>query len=188
MLADVCNRATSVDPRDRFSTASDMLEAVDTFVTHMGAIEKGEQAQQMLHELRTMVRRDTIEPSVIEEHGIRCRYALDRALTAWPDNLEVREQTIECLALLLHHSISIQNIPIARSLLEELMQHPEAYEEVAQAESQLADLLRQYDTQPSELSTQIQYTLMERLVDLQRLMEEKGQRSDGGSKERGNGT
>ena len=166
MLAMACNRATAADPADRFPDSVSLIDEVEQFVQHVEAINIADDAQGILDQLRVLTADPSADAGVVEELGIRCRYALSRAVAAWPDNLQSRSNYLDCLVLLADHALSRHNIAATRVLLEELEQNPELEENASGIRDQLRSLIQQYDTRPDEISTQIQYTLMEKLAEV----------------------
>lgn len=104
-LGMIANRATSVDPADRFPDAASLRRAVADYLRHRSSVALAERALELLAELAALlgesghrVREDT--QIDIDRRVAEARFGLDQALEQWSGNLAARQGLAELEALL----------------------------------------------------------------------------------------
>ncbi len=132
-LGAICNRATANDPKDRFSTVSELREAVQTFLYHHESYRMAERARTLLDAAAGLALDDVGLSRRIEE----VRMVLLGALEAWRDNPLARGQLDRLRMLEVDVELVRDNVSAARARLDELtLAPPELVAKVAARESE----------------------------------------------------
>ncbi len=136
-LGAICNRATALDPKDRFPTVGELREAVQTFLYHHESYRMAERARTLLDAAYGLEYHDVGVSRRIEE----VRMVLLGALEAWRDNPLARGQLDRLRILEVEVELVRDNVSAARARLDELtIAPPELVAKVGQREAD--DLLK----------------------------------------------
>ena len=104
----------------------------------------------------------------LHDLGVRCRYAFEHALREMPESEEAKKAYSQCLELLILKSIGVGDLHAAEPLMYELKKQENPDQElIARLEANLLEISR-LRTGFEEMSTQIQYTLVEKLTEAER--------------------
>ncbi len=175
-LADLCNRATHRDQRQRPATAALFREELESFLELRVASDLLEQAEHLLEQLREL--RDNIVAIPAGQHtqardllleqfhalGIRCRFAFEQVANAAPQYEHRSGGLAKCLRLQMLQAADNQNYQAAWSLLTELSEVHEISEELSvNLASYIREKERTHHERRDELSTQVQHALLDRL-------------------------
>ena len=169
-LADICNRATARNPKDRFQTALALAQAIREFKRHRGSALLSDEAKRRLVLLRGEV--DKLKAAAVPPLGdggassdsranlrrlsAECIFAFRLALRDWPDNSAARLGLRSCVELMIGFELGERNATGVEVLLAELDGPKEAltraYESLrkkladeSDAREKLAELKRQSD-------------------------------------------
>lgn len=121
-LVEICAKAMSVDPKDRYPSALEFREALGGFLRHRGSVQLAKAAEGRLQTLLATLQSTTHEnvyPLLSE-----CRFGFTQALREWPENAVARTGLARCLEATASYEISQGNLAAARSLVAELEQVP----------------------------------------------------------------
>lgn len=125
-LAAICNRATHVDPAQRFQSALEMRHAISSFRRHRGSIALSDQAAARLDEIDALLARKAAGRAAPEDElrtlkrMTECRFGFMQALDAWRGNNAAKVGLDRCLARMIEHEIERRDDEGARALLAEL--------------------------------------------------------------------
>ncbi|MBI4703112.1 MAG: serine/threonine protein kinase [Deltaproteobacteria bacterium] len=156
-LAEICHRAMSPEPEDRYPSAPAFGEAVRAFVRHNGSAVLAAEAAGRLGRLRELVA-EIDAPDERQIHALyglfsECRFGFAHALRSWDGNRAARDGLQRALELMIDFELGHGSAGAAAALLPEL---PEARPELAErveaarraerrAEARLAQLERDAD-------------------------------------------
>ena len=122
-LAEICNKATAREPKERFSTAEDFRAAIARYLRHRGSIALSTEAGARLAQLQaitTKAPQNTLLDRRVRDLFGECRFGFQQALRAWPKNEEARAGMRSALRLMATHELDARNASSARALLEEM--------------------------------------------------------------------
>ncbi len=123
-LADIVRRAMAFEPAARFPTAEAFHGALLDYLAHRGSIQLAREALARLDALREAD--DDRADALFAE----CRFGLQQALRAWPENPLARRGLSAALERRIGHELARGNAKVAGHLLREL---PEPAPALAQA-------------------------------------------------------
>jgi len=119
-LGAICNRATHIDPEQRFDNVDDFRQALLDYREHRGSMHLTTEANRYLSDLRAARAADDFEPTEIRELFGACRFAYQQALVTWPNNAEARDGLDEALGLMAKVELRLNHIGAASALLNEM--------------------------------------------------------------------
>lgn len=120
-LADIANRATHLDPDERFQTAGELREALERFLSHQGSRELTDQAQQRLDTWTELeAREEQPDPIAVTNLFGEARFGFQQALRAWPDNERAQRGLLECLEKKFEHDLRRDDFESASVVLAEM--------------------------------------------------------------------
>ena len=161
-LAAIANRATSRQPAGRFETATGFREAIEEYVRYFhlhDLLSSAEQSSQALKSALEAVEGDFFS---FYQHAFAGRFACQQVLEIRPKNEEAHRTNTEILLLLATHEIRLMHLNIARELIKQIHSLPHDEAELRKLE-QLYNKQESKHQRADELSTQIQYKLLEKL-------------------------
>ncbi len=161
-LAAIANRATFRQPAGRFETATEFREAIEEYVRYFHLHDLLISAERSSQALKNAL--ETAEDDFFSfyQHAFAGRFACQQVLEIRPENEESHRINTEILLLLTTHEIRRMHLTTARELIKQI--HSLPHDEAA-----LLKLEQFYGKQENkqqradELSTQIQYKLLEKL-------------------------
>ncbi len=116
-LATICNRAMHVEPKQRYSTALEMKQALIMFRMHRGSLDLSAKAISKMAEMDAA---EDVHERRMQQVMTECRFAFMQALEAWPGNQGAREGLDKVLERMVEYEIAQRDIEGARALLAEL--------------------------------------------------------------------
>jgi eukaryotic-like serine/threonine-protein kinase len=143
-LGAVANKATAVDPADRFPSAEAFKGALDEFLQHRHVRRLSSEAAGRFERLGKLLD----EPSSGEEGSgveiqklfVECRFGYEEALRQWPGCAEARSGLSAVLERMTAHEIEHGNVKAAAVLLAQLPHPPaELQEKLAALRARLAE-------------------------------------------------
>ena len=145
-LADICNRAMSRDPRERFESAESFRRALVEFKRSRQSIELSGHAHARLDEFRDMLDDETEGEAALYETFGECRFGFERALEVDDTNDEAREGLQEVMELMIEREMAHDGYKAASLLIAELPEpRPELEEKLEALKSELKDREREYE-------------------------------------------
>ncbi|MCA8924389.1 MAG: serine/threonine protein kinase [Planctomycetes bacterium] len=154
-LAELCTRATHVDPDQRPESALAFRRALEEFLDHRGSITLTDRADAQRAELGALYAADA-DPAATRALLDACRFRYEQALEIWPGNEDATRGLQACLELGIEHELGRRNrglvealivaLPEPRPALEQrLAELTKVLEVEAAAPEQLAALKREHD-------------------------------------------
>lgn len=121
-LGQIANRATHVEPEQRFASVAEFREALARYKRHESSRTLAEAA---------LARLEAFAPG--DEEGGRttlteCRFAFQQALSLWPDNAEASAGLRRTLEYMVERAIGRSDLGTAENLLEEMEELPPEHE------------------------------------------------------------
>ncbi len=128
-LGQICLKAMSPDPEDRYENAEKLKQAVQEFLKHRGSVLLADRAEQRLEEL---IRVSACEPGADEEaRRIRLyrlfsesRFGFLQALETWPENHVARRGLYRGAGVLVRYELSMKEPRAAAALMAEMDNPP----------------------------------------------------------------
>jgi len=161
-LAQIAHKATERNPEDRYASAREFRDALQAWMDHPLAILLLEAAKKKLKELEQTIALEHRNPFPLYQLAFETRYAFLQVVEAAPDSIEAQEGLLQTLKLLFLFVVGRGQLDEGRVLLAEI----EKQETTGEATQPLRDLLEQANLKAmrsNELTTQIQYRLLEQL-------------------------
>ncbi len=125
-LADICNRATDVEPAKRFPTADDFRLAIDAYLQQRHSLHLVVEATERLDELCRSVAECDLddEQAGVEIHRLygECRFGFREALREWNDSLEAADGLQRLLELMARYEMGHDNPQAAAAMIADLPQ------------------------------------------------------------------
>jgi hypothetical protein len=124
-LAGIANRATSVEPRDRYSSADSFRNALLEFLAHRASLRLSAAAHARLEELEGLL--GTVDPSDAYRLQLlvgECRFGFRQALDEWPDSPDAAAGLRRVELGALEHALATEDVTRAGVLLQELSDPP----------------------------------------------------------------
>ncbi len=126
-LAEICTRALSFDPEDRFATAEALRDALLAFLRHRVSDRMTAEAVSRLDELERVL----AAPAATEGHEVavhelaaEARFGVRQALREWPDSPDAASVHVELVETLVGWHLSRGDPVTAAALLRELPNPP----------------------------------------------------------------
>jgi serine/threonine-protein kinase len=98
-LAEVCNRATHIDPTERFASAQEFQHSLVAFLEHRDSVQLCTQAQEALRSFCQMTQGETAveESQRLLVYGTfsEARFGFQQALKIWPGNKEAEDGLLQ---------------------------------------------------------------------------------------------
>ena len=133
-LATIANRATNVDPLQRYSSADAFRNALVEFLAHRTSLRLSGAAHRGLAELEALIgTRDPGEAYRFQLLVGECRFGFRQALDEWSDNPDAPEGLKRVELVALEHALETEDLKRAELLLSELDNPPDDAEQRLQA-------------------------------------------------------
>ena len=125
-LTDICRKAMARDPADRYSSAAELVDAIDDFILRRTSLELTEEAEQRLAVLVELLGQGAERnPETLYATFSACRFAFEQARKSWPEN-EVAASGLErALVLMIEFELS-RDAPAAAQALIGGLRTPDA--------------------------------------------------------------
>jgi len=174
-LVRICHGAMNREPSARFSSVAELREALEGYIEQRASAAILEAGDRLVEELEELLARSTLaeaDSARVHALGIECRFAYQQVLEGAPDSPPAREGLVRCIEAQFSHAVAESNVQSARMLLDELREFslaPQARMDRLEEELKVAQ--HALASRQDELSTQIQYTLIERLQEAEQRAE-----------------
>jgi len=161
-LAAIVNRATHKSPERRFASVSALRLALEEHLSHFHVMDLLRSAQESRADLESFLDSGSLDLFAFYQRAFQGQFACQKVLDIRPDNEDAQHTLSEFLLLLLRHEIKQSHLRTSKKLLEQIraVPHDAAALEALEHEFREMEANRQ---RSGELTTQIQYRLMEKL-------------------------
>ncbi len=163
-LGIIANKATHRDPDERYQDAKDFRKAIDVHLSHYHAMDLLNSTKEKLASLEELYEKKTTKRQGFKFHEIAylCRFGFQRVEKIAPDLEGTQAGLLRTLELQMLFELELGQIEAARRVIQLIRDIQPAWERL----EGLATLLEEVENkqhESNELSTQIQYKLMEEL-------------------------
>jgi hypothetical protein len=126
-LVAIANRATHLEPSERYRSADAFRNAIAEFLLHRASLRLSAAANERLDELESLV--GTTDPN--DAHRLHllvgeCRFGFGQALDEWPDNPEAAHGLDQVQLHALEHALQVGQADRAEVILGEFTDPPAA--------------------------------------------------------------
>ena len=128
-LAEICNRATHVEPEQRFESAEAFRQALADFRRHRSSRQIVRDLEETLAALEACAERDDISTADASvAHGLfgTCRFGYEQALRIWGENAVASEGLARAARAMLEIEVACGNLVEVEVLLEQNLDLDEA--------------------------------------------------------------
>ncbi|PJB48098.1 MAG: hypothetical protein CO108_02995 [Deltaproteobacteria bacterium CG_4_9_14_3_um_filter_63_12] len=125
-LVRIALRAMARNRADRYETVAALRQAVDNFLEHRSSADMVAEVHERLVELRVLVAAEEVARAPIQRISAECRFACQRALKSWPDNVAAQSALRELTLLMVDFELKLGDFHAASHLLEEVEDPPAA--------------------------------------------------------------
>jgi hypothetical protein len=119
-LAEICRRAMSREPSERFASAEQLRAALQGFLRHRGSIRLTEQAEARLLELDGVLVLPEPEAARRQELFAQVRFGFEQALASWPDNSRARLGLLRGFTCMIDYELEHGDVQIAAGLAAQI--------------------------------------------------------------------
>ncbi len=163
-LGIIANKAAHRDPDERYQNAKDFRKAIDVHLSHYHAMDLLNSTKEKLSSLEELYEKKTTKRQGFKFHEIAylCRFGFQRVEKIAPDLEGAQAGLLRTLELQVLFELELGQIEAAKRIIRLIRDTQPAWERLAD----LAALLKEVENkqhESNELSTQIQYKLMEEL-------------------------
>ena len=119
-LADLCNKATARDPKDRFQTVGEFRRALAQFIAHGVSKRMTEEADRVRGAMQQTL--ETSPHNLAEAYRLfgECRFGYRQALQTWRDNPLAADGMRASYEIMIGHELSLRDVKAASVLLDEM--------------------------------------------------------------------
>ena len=163
-LASITNKATHQDPGQRFQTAGEFRKALEEHLTHYQALELLDSTLDTLRDLEDLyaAREKKIDGFKFHETAYLCRFGFQRVAKIAPNLEGAGEGLLRVLELQALFELERGRVEPAAKIIDLIRKMRPDWEKLPELEALHEDVVtKQHES--NELSTQIQYKLMEEL-------------------------
>ena len=161
-LAAIANRATSRQPASRFGTATGFRKAIEEYVRYFHFHDLLNSAVESCQTLRNTLEAPEGNFFSFYQRAFTGRFACQQVLEIRPENEEAHRINTEILMLLATHEIRLMHLTTARELIKQIHSLPHDKAELLKLEQLYCEQENKHQ-RADEMSTQIQYKLLEKL-------------------------
>ena len=161
-LVELAHRAMARLPEDRFATVAAFREAIETYLRDFHLSELLRSARSALQAATDLFAGEREDFFSFYQHVFEGQFACRRVLESRRDDMQAQEVLLRLLLLLARHEISVRHMITARAVLKQLPRMDAWKQEVAEVEA-LYQKAESEQQRAGELTTQIQYKLLEQL-------------------------
>lgn len=119
-LAEICNRAMTRDPADRFESVEAFRQAIISFREREAAQQLAERGRQRSAQMARLLAGEPVDHSQVYALFGAARQALEESLRQWPDGATARSTLQEVLERMIDFEMQRDNPGAAMRLLEDL--------------------------------------------------------------------
>ncbi len=160
-LAEVCHKAMARAPKDRYSDALQLRDALLAWRRHRGSVELARAAHQQLDELLSVLRSGSKDRVVISPLLSASRFGFEQALREWPENELAKLGLHDSIEAAARFELGQGNLEAGRALVNELRDVPGSLRQALQRaeasaaererrDQRVASLARELDPSVSE--------------------------------------
>lgn len=162
VLAAIAHKATERDPGDRHASVQQLRQALQVWIDQPHIAQLLRAATTKLKELESKISMGPKNPFPLYQLAFETRFAFLQVVEASPESKEAQEGLLQTLKLLFLFVIGRGQLDEGRVLLGEI-ERQEKDVEVTQSLRELLEHANLKAMRTSELTTQIQYKLLEQL-------------------------
>jgi eukaryotic-like serine/threonine-protein kinase len=170
-LAGICHRATELKQEDRFQSVADFRMEVEDYLERRSIRALMESTQRQLQSLKEESSIRNPNSYQIYRLGFQCQFGFEQVLSLDEGLEEARRGLIEALEIIIRLEISQKQFSLAEKLLSELKEISVSAAKYGELEKAYREAMEEHN-RASEITTQIQYRLMEKIQELEK--EKKG--------------
>jgi hypothetical protein len=173
-LAEICNRATSRAPKDRFQSAEHMRLALAEYLQHRGSAALARRAAERSVELEAVLSATEAAPADLQRSyqlASEARFACAEALRTWPENARAKQELQRCLGLIVDLELRQGHLSAAdaiareierpsQALSEKLERARAAHAEAAAEQERLRALAKDLDVRVASRQRQVSLVLL----------------------------
>ena len=120
-LLEIVTRALARDPDERYASATELREALESFLIHKSSIQLSDEAQRRLEAVSVaMIRDKELSEREIFTRFSECRFAFLQALAIWPENPDAQAGLQAAVEILIRHELAVGAPDSAAMLLADL--------------------------------------------------------------------
>ena len=163
-LALIANKATHRDPDERYQSAAEFRKAIDEHLAHYQALDLLSSTREKLATLEELYssREEQADSFKFHETAYLCRFGFQRVAKIAPDLKGTEVGLLRALELQALFELELGKVDTAAKIIQLITSTRPAWEGLKNLETLLKDIeTKQHES--NELSTQIQYKLMEEL-------------------------
>lgn len=163
-LARIANKATHRDPDQRFQAVADFRKALNDHLAHYQALELLDSTKEKLSSLEKLYRDKEKKPDGFKFHETAslCRFGFQRVAKIAPDLEDTRDGLLRVLELQALFELEMGQVTTASRIIRLIRKTQPGWERLADLDALLKDVETK-GHESDELSTQIQYKLLEEL-------------------------
>jgi serine/threonine-protein kinase len=165
-LGAITNRATHKKPERRFQDIAALRRALEEHLSHFHVMDLLSSAQENRKNLERTLESGSYDLFTFYQRAFQGQFACQKVLDIRPTNEDALRTLSECLLLLLRHEIKQGHMLTSERLLDQIKRMPHD-EVVLEALERRYEQLQEDRQRSGELTTQIQYKLLEKLQDQQ---------------------
>lgn len=123
-LVEITRTAMAKEPAERYPSAEAFKQAIESFLEHRSSLVLAADGASRLETLRTRIfdPERSLDPRQCHELYIECRFALQQALQAWPENTEAHRLQQELFELMGRFELQRGELDAAEATLQ-LLEH-----------------------------------------------------------------
>jgi len=164
-LAEICHRATHKDPDQRYQSVQDFRQAMELHIALRDALHTLEYTETLFADLKKAL----LDQETSERHfhrlAFQCRFGFEEAYRKSPELQEAQEGIVDTLEIMFRFEVSKGDLRHARTIFQEMKDHGASEERLKEVEALLEEAASSRE-KSEELSTQIQYKLMEQILNI----------------------
>ncbi len=164
-IVSICHRACHCDPAERYQTAAAMSRALEDHLAYRGARSLMRSALVLLEHLTAELKSQKPKERDLHRLFFQCRFAFRQVQEQGGDQAAARAGLLSALELMARHELAMGELADASRLIEELDELGASPDRVGSLQAALAQAISQSQLS-EELSIQIQYKMMEKLVQM----------------------
>jgi serine/threonine-protein kinase len=146
LLSELCRRAMSPNPDDRFADAEEFSRALNENREHRESARIAHAAHEQLQELEAKLPEEEVSRHELYRHFGAIRGSIAEALKIWPENEDAREDLERASVQLIDYELAKGNPQAAQSLFRDMESPPAGVEE------RIAEALRKKESEKAELA------------------------------------
>lgn len=118
-LADICNKAMSRAPADRFENVDQLRIAIENYQMHLNAGRLIKEAKKRIEVLQKNIK-SSAPHEIIGQTFSECRFGLQMALREWPESVRASTLLHDVMKIMTTYALDNEELFIARTLIAEI--------------------------------------------------------------------